>query len=128
MERELEVGQHLVFIDAERKERDALLLCIHGDPKGGTQEVVKGDDGEPLRDPKKPGYVQMHTVPGTEGSYWPCINIVVVCDNPEAQDQYGRQTTKEHTSVVHWTHSSANGYCWRFADEEMTGEAAPPIS
>jgi hypothetical protein len=126
MERELKVGQHLVFVDAERKERDALLLCIHGDPRGAQRTCRTDEKGEYISDEK--GVIISDEVEGTAGSDWPCINIVVVRDNPSAQDQYGRETTKEHTSVVHWTYSSAQGYCWRFADEEMSGEAAPPIS
>lgn len=126
MERELKIGQHLVFLDEYRRERDALLLCIHGDPKGGQQEVVKGEDGKPITDDR--GFMKMRTVPGTEGTNWPCVNLVVVSDNSDAKDQYGRQTTKDATSVVHWTDNSAQGYCWKFADEEVTGVPATPIS
>lgn len=107
MERELKIGQHLVFIDEHRRERDALLICIHGEPKGSKYRL-EGESEDRID--------------------WPCVNLVVVCYEEDAQDQYGRQTTKEPSSVVHWANSSANGYCWRFADEEMTGSAAPSIS
>jgi hypothetical protein len=107
MERELKIGQHLVFIDADRQERDALLICIHGDSRGAE---YKAPDGE-------------------SAIQWPCVNLVVVSKEPGAQDQYGRQTMKDgHTSVVHWTNSSAQGFCWRWPDEEMTREVAPSIS
>jgi len=133
MERELRIGQHLVFIDAERQERDALLIAIHGDPKGrlsmprrkpnpnptrtdDTYIYEKDEDGNILYDYKE------------EGGHWPCVNLVIVDKNEGAHDQYGRQTVKENiTSVVHWTDSSARGFCWRFADEEMSGERAPTI-
>jgi hypothetical protein len=131
MKRELVVGMHLVFIDADRVERDALLLCIHGDPKGrlvcprrkpapeGSEDPYvydTGDDGVILNDYKE------------AGEHWPCINLVVVDKNQGAEDQYGRQTVKEGvTSVVHWTSSTARGFCWRFPGEEVTEAAAPTI-
>jgi len=133
MERELRIGQHLVFVDANRQERDALLICIHGDPKGrlvvsrrkpnpnptGTDDTYifeTDEEGHILSDYKE------------AGKHWPCVNLVVVDKNEGAEDQYGRQTVKENiTSVVHWTDSSAQGFCWKFADEEMSGEVAPII-
>jgi hypothetical protein len=94
MERKLEIGMCVVFIDEQRKARESLVTSIHGSP---------------------------------DGPNWPCLNLVVVDSNEGAQDQYGRQT--EHpSSVVHWTNSSANGYCWRFVGEEITAKPGPPIS
>ncbi len=141
MERELKIGQHLVFIDAERQERDALLICIHGDPQGRLVMPRRKPAKEEDRD--KPGfYVDDNGIYTYEvdekgvivndykepGEHWPCINIVVVDKNEGAEDQYGRQTSKEHTSVVHWTDSSAIGYCWRFADEKVDwSRMQPPV-
>lgn len=137
MERELRIGQHLVFIDAERQERDALLICIHGDPQGRMAVSIRKSASELTEEEKASGEWQAdsHDPPiyaykvdekglmiidhKEPGQHWPCINIVVVDKNEGAEDQYGRQTSKEHTSVVHWTSSSAIGYCWRFADEEV---------
>lgn len=139
MERELRIGQHLVFIDADRQERDALLICIHGDPQGRL--VIPRRKPMTAEDEGKPGvysdanglYAYEHDEKGLlvndyeePGQHWPCINIVVVDKNPGAEDQYGRQTSKEHTSIVHWTSSSAIGYCWRFADEEVDWKRMQP--
>jgi hypothetical protein len=125
MERELRIGQHLVFIDAERQERDALLIAIHGDPMGRRVMSRTDDAGEYVTDDE--GVIQCDY--DQAGEHWPCVNLVVVDKNENARDQYGRQTVKENiTSVVHWSDSSARGFCWRFADEEMTGAQAPTIS
>lgn len=60
---------------------------------------------------------------------WPCVNLVVVDKSVMAKDQYGRQTVKDGvTSVVHYTDSSAQGFCWRFPDEEMIGLPKASIS
>lgn len=125
MERELRIGQHLVFIDADREERDALLICIHGEPKGTLNRPPKIDDkGNYVED--KEGHIVYHEEPIQS---WPCINLVVVDKNDGAQDQYGRQTVKEGvTSVVHWSDSTAHGFCWRFRDEVVEGMPAPSIS
>jgi hypothetical protein len=108
MERELKVGQHLVFIDADREERDALLLCIHGNPKGEPYRLANEE---------------------AERMHWPCVNLVVVSKEPGAQDQYGRQTMKDgHTSIVHWSDNTAQGFCWRWPDEEMESKVKSSVS
>ena len=118
MERELKIGQHLVFIDADRQERDALLISIHGDPKG---RWYVWDEDDPDR--KGPSHPEMPP----DGPHWPCVNLVVVEKNEGAQDQYGRQTKKEGvTSVVHWTDSTAQGFCYRWPDEEVDWSRKQP--
>jgi hypothetical protein len=107
MERKLEIGMGLVFIDENRKERDALVTAIHGDPEGYS--YYPNEDLKALH-----GSDAMVTD-------WPCLNFVVVDDSEGSQDQYGRQVVR-HTSVVHWRQSSARGFCWRFQDEEVFGE------
>jgi hypothetical protein len=124
MERELVIGDHLIFIDADRQERNALLIAIHGEPKGrmsqrykwdGKGKAVLDDDGNMVPDGKP--YLS-----------WPCINLCIVDKNEGATDQYGRQTVKDGiTSVVHWEGSTANGFCWRFLDEEVTTNPEPTI-
>jgi len=127
MERELRIGQHLVFIDAERQERDALLICIHGNPRGALERNLTDDKGQYLRGPD--GYVLTEEIEETAGKHWPCVNLVVVDKNEGAKDQYGRQTLKDGiTSIVHWSDNSAHGFCWRFPDEEVEGRAARSIS
>ena len=128
MERELKIGMHLVFIDADRQERDALLLCIHGNPRGALEQILKDENGEYRTDPDRPGYYLTEEVEGTVGKHWPCVNLVIVDKNKGAEDQYGRQTMKEGvTSIVHWEDNSAHGFCWRFPDEKVTGQPAPSI-
>jgi hypothetical protein len=124
MERELRIGQHLVFIDEDRQERDALLLCIHGDPEGYMSQDYEWDEnGKAVLDDNG------NMVPkGKPYRKWPCINLVVVDKNEGAEDQYGRQTTKDNTSVVHHLDSTAVGYCWRFADEKVDwSKAQKPV-
>lgn len=137
MERELKIGMHIVFIDAYRRERDALLTAIHGDGKGRLVLPIRKDardltdeereSGEWRLDSHQPPLFAYRVTPEGEnvceylepGKHWPCVNLVIVSDNPDAQDQYGRQIDDRHTSVVHHSDSSAIGYCYRFADEEV---------
>lgn len=102
----LEVGMSLTYIDENRKERNALVTAIHGDPAGS---VFRNSHEE------------------KEYRHWPCVNLAFADINPEAQDQYGRQLGRK-SSVTHWQQNSAHGMCWRFVNEEMTGKAAPTVS
>jgi hypothetical protein len=113
---------HLVFIDEHRRERDALLTCIHGDPLGRQITGTKKDeDGNNLI---IDGVVQFEY--GEPGENWPCINLVVISDNENAQDQYGRQVDDRYTSIVHMGDSTAIGYCYRFADETVDWSKVQP--
>jgi hypothetical protein len=107
MERELKIGEVVVFIDSHRAEHKALVTCIHGDPQG--RKVTGGHEAE------DGSYVVEYDEPGTD---WPCINLLIVSPNEDCQDQYGRQLER-HTSVVHQSNSSAQGYCFRFEDEVL---------
>ncbi len=137
MSRELKIGMHIVFIDAHRRERDALLTAIHGDPQGRMtissrkaasdlteEEKASGRWETDSNDPPIYAYeVKEGGIPVVEmiepGEHWPCVNLVVVSDNEDAQDQYGRQIDERFTSIVHWSGNSAIGFCFRFADEEV---------
>jgi hypothetical protein len=111
-------------VDDHRRERDALLVCIHGDPQGRKVLGCKTDEnGEYVSDENG----TLITEYGEAGTDWPCVNLVVVGDQQDAQDQYGRQIERP-SSVVHWTNSSAHGYCWRFADEKIVGPTGSSIS
>jgi hypothetical protein len=119
MERELKIGQHVVFIDQDREERDALVIAIHGDPKGRL--TMYKDSKDPTK-----GF---EMILPEEGPNWPCVNLTTVVKDPAAQDQYGRQTVKDGiTSVVHHSHNSAGGFCWRFADEELPDKPRITVS
>lgn len=137
MERELKIGQHVVFIDEHRRERDALLTAIHGDPQGRsvvpirkavedlTDEERKSgeweiDSHKPAMYAYKLNELGHHACDyGPVGESWPCVNLVVIADNEDAQDQYGRQIDDRHTSIVHHSDNTAIGYCYRFVDEEI---------
>lgn len=116
MSEKLVVGRHLIFVDEHMQERDALLTAIHGDPEGRLCLGAKvDDDGKQVVDDE--GILVAEY--GEPGASWPCLNMVVISDNDKAQDQYGRQLDERPSSVVHWTNSSANGYCWRFPEETI---------
>lgn len=108
MERKLEIGMGVVFIDEHYAEHNALITAIHGDPCGDV-------------------YRRADQAPEEEEHHWPCVNLVSVDPSEGAQDQYGRQL-RRCSSVVHWRESSASGYCWRLCDEAMTGMPAPTVS
>lgn len=105
--RELKIGQAVTFVDENRRERTALVTCIHGNVLGGNVS----QDGK--------------LIPGTEGTYWPCVNLLTVAKNTDCQDQYGRQIERG-SSVVHQRQSSAQGFCYRFLDEELQPELRQP--
>ena len=137
MERELVIGMHVVFIDEHRRERDALLTAIHGDIKGRLVLLSRKDASELTEEERNSGKwrFDQHNPPiyayeldeqGKEieeylepGKHWPCVNLVVVSENAAAKDQYGRQIDERHSSIVHHSDSSAIGYCYRFAGEEI---------
>ena len=141
---EMRIGQHVVFIDEHRRERDALLTAIHGDAQGRMVVAKRKAAGELTEEEKASGKweIDSHDPPifayevdesgchacdyVQPGEHWPCVNLVVVSDNEDAQDQYGRQVDDRHTSIVHWTDSSAQGYCFRFADEKVDRSAMQP--
>lgn len=143
MSRELKIGKHVVFIDSHRRERDALVTAIHGDPKGRMMIDERKSAKDLTEDEKASGdwHIDHHDPPiyaylhkdGKQvyeyreaGKHWPCINLVVISDNEDAQDQYGRQVDDRHSSVVYQGDSTAVGYCFRFADEEARWEDMQP--
>jgi len=133
MTKELRIGMHVVFIDAHRKERDALLTAIHGDPQGRMVVPDRKPAGELTDEERASGrweldsnqiYAYHLEEDGSQsvqyrepGEHWPCVNLVIISENESAQDQYGRQIDERHTSVVHMKDSTAVGYCYRLADE-----------
>lgn len=106
--RELKVGQAVVFIDEDRQENVALVTCIHGNVFGGNVN----HDGS--------------LVPDTEGTYWPCVNLVHASRNKDCQDQYGRQLER-HSSVGHLAQNSAQGFCYRFVEEAVDATLRQPV-
>ena len=124
-ERELKIGQHLIFIDSERIERDALVLAIHGDPQG-RRRVARMKPNSNSYETDANGKLIFDNEPGQD---WPCLNLVIVHRDSSKQDNFGRQTVKDGvTSIVHWKNSSAHGFCWRFPDELIDLPPALTIS
>ena len=110
--RELKIGMAVVFVDENRKKNTALVTCIHGNPFGGVCEHAEGE-GEPK------------LILGTEGTSWPCVNLLIVSRNPGCQDQYGRQIERS-SSVVYQAQSSAQGFCYHFLDEKLDPSQRQP--
>jgi len=144
--RHLKIGGHVVFIDEHRRNRDALVTAIHGDPDGRPMTWPRKPANELTEEEKASGKwrVDTHMPPiyayqvdengedvieyGEPGTEWPCINLVVVSDNEDAQDQYGRQIDERYSSVTHWEGNTAHGYCYRFADEVVEEHVPKTIS
>lgn len=43
----------------------------------------------------------------------PSLNLTYVSDDPNANDQYGRQLERGATSVVHESNQAAHGFYWK---------------
>jgi len=121
--KQLEIGGVVVFIDSHRKEHNALVNAIHGDPQG--RRVLPTPEGEELKFDDDGRMIIDYDEPGTD---WPCVNLLIVSPNEDCQDTYGRQLER-HCSVVHMSHSSAEGNCFRFDDEVIDSRLrAPTVS
>lgn len=86
----IRIGQHVVYHDEQGRAHDALVTAIHGEPNYG---LVMGADA-------------------------PLVNVVLVSDDQARKDVYGRQierlTSLSHASGVQGVH----GMYWRHIDEE----------
>lgn len=92
-DRQVNVGDSVIFTDEDRVDHNALITAIHGE----SYWVERGSDGE---------RVIQH----------PCVNLVFVAGDESRKDNYGRQT--EHSSsVTHREAQTGGGLCWRFLDE-----------
>lgn len=89
----VEVGNHVIYIDNQRRKVNALVNCLHGraEPMEYDGEVFPRDIS--------------------------CINIIHLSQDPNREDSYGRQS--EHvTSLNHCGDSSiCVGHCWHFPEE-----------
>lgn len=43
----------------------------------------------------------------------PSLNLTYVSDDPNENDQYGRQLKRQATSVVHESRQAAHGFYWK---------------
>ncbi len=78
----VDIGDVVTFIDSTRKEHNALVTAVW--------DGYHGKEKNPRQ---------------------PSLNLVVVLDDENMEDPYGRQIRRE-TSVVHISNQSAKAYCW----------------
>lgn len=86
---QVEVGEHVVYVDEKRHYHNALITAVWGEVTHGVE----------------PG--------GNPWVNYPCINLLYVVDAPEQQDQYGRQIERT-SSVVHFSSQTAPGFSWMY--------------
>jgi hypothetical protein len=89
VERNYEVGQHVIFVDPKGRHRHALVTIWWKDP---NVEPYTSEAGEPG------------------------CNLIIVSDDEKKNDTFGRQTEHE-TSVVHESSQPAHGNYWCWPDE-----------
>ena len=97
MERELKVGQSVMFMDEHRCLKPALVTAVHG-------ELYYDDVGKL--------------------TWLPCINLIACSSNELKSDVYGRQVER-HSSVQHRSANAHHeqvtgmpiGMTWQFNDE-----------
>lgn len=88
MDRKLEVGSAVVYVDQFGKPHNALVSIVWQ-----SVDSYRSDSGEPG------------------------CNLVLISGDASKTDQYGTQIERE-TSVVHMTKQPAHGRYWRWSDEE----------
>lgn len=91
-ERQVNVGDPVIYTDKYRRDHSALITCVHGESYAVEQN-------------------------GETFDQHPCVNLVFVVDDDGRQDDYGRQIERA-TSVSHSRQQTGGGFCWRFPDEE----------
>ena len=115
MEKTLEVGDVVVFMDEVNCPHNALVTAVHGEiSRIQWREDIEGLTGHwnhEIIEGKGPVKLQI-----------PCINLLYLSGNPNKQDPYGRQCEHE-SSVVYKEESTAHGnyFMW-------TGETPNPIA
>lgn len=62
--------------------------------------------------------------PGYAGRM-PCVNLVIVDDDVNKTDSYGRQVAPRITSCSHKSMQNAHGYYWKWPEEELNPYTAP---
>ena len=87
----IEVGQHVIYTDAERNKHDALVTTVWGKPEWNPEHPQSYPENWP-----------------------PMVNLVYVLKNPDRTDQYGNQTYHA-TSVPNSIANAAGGIMWDVA-------------
>jgi hypothetical protein len=80
------------------------------------REAVKEDVGSYVRFIDPTGREHDALITAVHGSK--CINLVYVLKDPAQNDQYGRKTNKQCTSVMHGDVQQAQGMFWLWPGEE----------
>ncbi len=93
MEREYEVGQHIIFVDSRGRSQDAIVTAWWGDESQMANYSME-KPGEPM----------------------PGVNLVIVSNDVKKDDPYGRQIERE-CSVVHKSQQPAHGNYWMWPDK-----------
>lgn len=84
------------------------------------KRLAKPGDVVVYHDPKGVPHNALVTIAWTET----CINLVLVSDDEEKQDTYGRQIERQ-TSMAHVDGSTVHGFYWRWPDEEPNPYVPP---
>jgi hypothetical protein len=116
MDRNLEPGAVVVFVDENRRRHNALVTEAHGDSLGRVAQYKKDAEGKVVYDDN--GRYPVEEGHGPIGENWPCVNLTFVSSDPRKTDTYGRQIERDSTSVPYLDDSTAAGYCFFFVGEE----------
>lgn len=121
--RTLEIGDRVIFHDPEGNPHNALVNCIHDavDDNGvWTQDMPhcserpdvpwRSEEDEEWRD--EVGYDRVR-----EYEDGPLVNLVILSDDEERTDSYGRQIERP-TSISHASDNKSHGNYWRWPDED----------
>lgn len=97
--RKLKLGQSVVYFDSYGKPGKALVTNIF-------HQYVKADERHTGLE------VEFDAV----GGQYPCLNLLFISKDVTRRDDCGRQMER-NTSVIHKTHTPAQGNYWIFEDE-----------
>ena len=130
-ERQVDVGEPVIYTDEHRRNHHALITCVHGEsyPTRGHGLQKESIDFAAIDEVQAQAHAECAGQEGRTDPRWrqegpgetfdqhPCVNLVFVVDDGDRQDDYGRQIER-YTSVSHSRQQTGGGFCWRFPDEE----------
>jgi hypothetical protein len=91
MDKNLEIGSHVVFVTPDRERLSALVTAVHS----------QGDANEHF----------------AKYGLWPCVNVVFVTNDEAKQDPYGRQIARQSSASHGKSQGLPQGNCWLWPDE-----------
>jgi hypothetical protein len=101
MDRKLEVGSSIIFVDAKAVRHNALVTIVWDQVAEYAGRWEKDAEGKDV---------------WKQVSAWPGCNLVFISGDPERKDSCGRQMERQ-TSVIHKTMQPAHGMYWCWPDE-----------